>query len=262
LSADWLSDEYAGKSIVQRGAAGKLLRVLDLRGDESILDAGCGPGHITALLAGATTGKVVGTDISEAMIAEASSAFPAIEFRRVAAEDLDYAAEFDAVFCNSALQWFAEPDRALSAMSGALKPGGRLAVACPGTGHFSPFFEKVVAEVAGLPGIAPVFAGWRSPWFFLPDVESYASLFERYGLRTVHISIDREADRRSVDEAFGVYTVGASMGYANPAYYDCDVPAGYVDAFNRAVRDEMERVAVDGRVLMEFNRLYYVGEKT
>ena len=50
MSFDRVSDEYAEKSHIQKSAAEKLIGLLDLRGSESVLDVGCGPGHITAML--------------------------------------------------------------------------------------------------------------------------------------------------------------------------------------------------------------------
>jgi trans-aconitate methyltransferase len=261
MSFDRVSDEYAEKSLVQKNAAMKLMGLLDLRGSESVLDVGCGPGHITAMLSGRTTGRVLGTDVSEAMIEEARSTHPGIEFRCVAAEDLDFEEEFDAVFCNSALQWFADAERSLDAIRRALKSPGRLALACPATLHFSPFFERVIVGAAVRPEISSVFAHWRSPWFFLPDEAAYRELFERHGFSTVHLSIDHEVDEQTVDEAYGVYAIGAAMGFANPECYGCEVTGEYLERFDGAVRQEMERISGGGLVSVDFNRLYYVGEK-
>jgi len=109
MPGDWSSREYRRKSLVQQGAAEKLIRLLALRGTESVLDVGCGPGNVTSMLAGRTSGRVVGVDPSDSMIREARSRFADIEFRLIAAEDLDYNGDFDVVFCNSALQWFTDP---------------------------------------------------------------------------------------------------------------------------------------------------------
>ena len=261
MSFDGVSGEYADKAIIQQRAARKIIGLLDLGGSESVLDVGCGPGHITAMLSGATTGKVVGTDISEAMIGEARSSHPDVGFMCVAAEDLDFKGEFDAVLCNSALQWFADTGRALAAINTALKSPGRLALACPATKHFSPFFERVILGVARRPEITPVFSHWMNPWFFLPDVDAYREMFERHGFQTVHLSIDHEVHEHSADEAYGVYSSAAAVGYASPEYYDCDITGEYVEEFDRAVREEIEGLAVGGRVFVDFNRLYYIGAK-
>lgn len=261
MPGDWSSREYRRKSLVQQGAAEKLIRLLALRGTESVLDVGCGPGNVTSMLAGRTSGRVVGVDPSDAMIREARSRFADIEFRLIAAEDLDYNGDFDVVFCNSALQWFTDPAGSVDGMFRALRSAGRLALACPGSEHFAPFFERVVAEAASRARFAPTFARWSSPWFFLPDEAAYREVFEGHGLRTVHISIDHESGEYSVDEAYGVYATGAAMGYASPDAYEGGVSSEYIAAFNEAVREEMAELASEGRVVVDFNRLYYLGEK-
>jgi ubiquinone/menaquinone biosynthesis C-methylase UbiE len=258
---DGVSGEYGRKSLVQQQAARKLIGLLDLRAGESVLDVGCGPGHLTILLAEATGELVVGMDISGGMIEQARSSYPAIEFRRVAAEDLEYAEEFDVVFCSSTMQWFADAGRAVDGMFAALKPGGRLGLACPSTPDFAPWFNDIVAVVAERPEIAPTFAHWRKPWWHLPDMDSYREFFEEHGFTTRYIELEHEVNDFTVDEAFGIYSTGAAQGFIGRAYYDIDITDEYLDAFSAAVRAEMEARAVAGVVKVDFNRLYYTGSK-
>ncbi len=219
----------------------------------------CGPGHITRWLAEATGGRVVGTDISQGMVEEARALYPGIEFRRLAAEELDYDAEFDVVFCNSALQWFSDAVRAVRAMRSALTSGGRLGVACPATYEFAPFFGTVIMAAIRRPELARVFAHWRSPWFQLASVEEYRTFFEECGFKTGLVRLDHEVDSLTVDAAFDLYRTGAAQGFANKAFYEVEVDEEYVAAFNSAVREEMENAAAGGVVEVDFNRLYYVG---
>lgn len=65
----------------------------------------------------------------------------------------------------------------------------------------------------------------------------------------------------TVDEAYGIYRTGAAQGFAGKAYYEIEVGDDYIEAFNRAVREEMDKDASDGMVTVDFNRLYYVGLK-
>ena len=85
----------------------KLIAELDLRGDERILDLGCGDGVVTAQLAELVpSGEVVGIDSSQNMIAAAQAlASNRLSFRRLDINDLDYEAEFDLIFSNAALHW-------------------------------------------------------------------------------------------------------------------------------------------------------------
>ncbi len=187
---DRVSGEYKEKATLQRRAAGRLYDLLELHGGESILDVGCGPGHITSWLAGLTGGRVVGTDVSEGMINEARSLYPDMEFRCISAEDLDYSGEFDVVFCNSALQWFSDVPKAMRAMFKSLESPGKAGVCCPSTYEFAPWFGRMVMAAARRPEIGRVFQHWRSPWYQLPALPDYKARFEESGFESAFIRID------------------------------------------------------------------------
>ena len=74
----WNAAAYAANSTVQQSWARELIVKLKLRGDEHILDVGCGDGKISAELARAVPrGVVVGMDASAEMISFAQKTFPA-----------------------------------------------------------------------------------------------------------------------------------------------------------------------------------------
>ena len=73
----WNAADYAANSIVQQSWARELIAKLNLRGDERILDIGCGDGKVTAEMAKAVPrGFVAGTDASAEMIEFAQKSFP------------------------------------------------------------------------------------------------------------------------------------------------------------------------------------------
>jgi ubiquinone/menaquinone biosynthesis C-methylase UbiE len=259
---DKVSNQYADKSLVQKNAGVKLIERLQISNTDSILDVACGPGNITNELKNMTKGKVVGTDVSGGMIARARKSYPKIEFVEVSAEALNYKNEFDVVFCNSALQWFKEPQKALHAMAKSLKPGGKIGLACPGTNNWCPFFLKVIGKVGQLPEIKQVFKYWQNPWFHLDNQEGYKELFEKAGFKTLLLSVDYEIKNFSVDDAFGVYLSGASNGFIKKEYYAKEVSDDFFNTFNIAVKREFEKESKNGEVGLDFNRLYYIGVKT
>ena len=72
----WNAANYAANSAVQQSWARELIAKLKLRGDEHILDVGCGDGKVTAELARAVPrGQVVGMDASAEMISFARKTF-------------------------------------------------------------------------------------------------------------------------------------------------------------------------------------------
>ncbi|XP_015229455.1 PREDICTED: putative methyltransferase DDB_G0268948 [Cyprinodon variegatus] len=96
---------------------------------ELAVDVGCGPGQVTVLLA-PYFNKVVGTDVSQAMIdrALAKSNPPNTSYRQSPAEELPFTAgEVDLVTAMTAAHWFDRP-RFLQEADRVLRPGGCLAL--------------------------------------------------------------------------------------------------------------------------------------
>lgn len=107
----------------------------DLRPGLSVLDIGCGPGTITADLAGLVVpGEVVGLDASSEVVAqaEAFAASRGLTNLRFEVGDLfalSYGdATFDVVHAHQVLQHLVNPGAAMVELRRVLRPGGVLAV--------------------------------------------------------------------------------------------------------------------------------------
>ena len=89
-AAQWNAADYAANSAVQQSWARELIAKLNLRGDEHILDVGCGDGKISAELARVVPrGSVTGVDASPQMIAFAKKAFPVSKIPNLKFQILD-----------------------------------------------------------------------------------------------------------------------------------------------------------------------------
>lgn len=96
--------------------------------DKHVLDLGCGFGWHCRYARSAGAASVVGVDLSENMLARARAMTddPAIDYRRVAIEDLDFPAEsFDVVLSSLAFHYVADIAAAFAAVRRVLKTGGR-----------------------------------------------------------------------------------------------------------------------------------------
>ena len=95
---EWNAAEYAANSAVQQTWARELIAQLHLRGNEHVLDVGCGDGKVTAEIAHTVpSGSVVGIDASLPMIKFAQKTFPAeknpnLEFHVMDARKISFAA--------------------------------------------------------------------------------------------------------------------------------------------------------------------------
>ena len=111
IMQEWRAKEYHENSEVQQEAAMYLLKLLKIKGQESILDVGCGDGKITAFIAKELTqGIVCGTDSSSEMVEFAMNQFlPSkrknLDFLVQNAEEICHSIKFDIVFSSFVIQW-------------------------------------------------------------------------------------------------------------------------------------------------------------
>jgi trans-aconitate 2-methyltransferase len=132
---DWDADTYHRVSTPQVRWAETVLDRLELRGDETVLDAGCGSGRVTAMLVGRLPeGRVVAVDGSASMAEAARAALPADRADTMVCDlaELELDAPVDAVFSNAVFHWIPDHDRLFARLHAALKPGGQLVAQCGG----------------------------------------------------------------------------------------------------------------------------------
>lgn len=99
---------------------------------QRVLDAGCGVGWGSLLLAEAGAASVTGLDISEEALADAAPRAPQVRFVRSDLMRLPFADDaFDLVTCFEAIEHVQDPHRALDELRRVLAPHGRLTVSSP-----------------------------------------------------------------------------------------------------------------------------------
>lgn len=149
--------------------------ILDIEGNESILDVGTGTGvmipYYQERLRG---GSITALDFSPWMILRASLKYPPSDGLRYVMKDvcdLEPTGSYDLIVCYSCFPHFPDPQRALRAMSGALKQGGRLAIAHSSSKEFINHVHSCGGEEISRD--------------FLPDAGIMGELFAEQGIDTV-----------------------------------------------------------------------------
>ncbi|MGH9207325.1 MAG: class I SAM-dependent methyltransferase, partial [Acidimicrobiales bacterium] len=142
---DWDAVTYDRISGPQARWGSALLDRLTLAGDETVLDAGCGSGRVTAaLLERLPSGRVIALDASTSMLDEArlrlDTSGGRLTFVQADLLDLrpsslrgDY--PVDAVFSTATFHWITDHDRLFSNLASVLKTGGQLVAQCGAEGN-------------------------------------------------------------------------------------------------------------------------------
>ena len=154
----WDGATYDRVSTPQARWGAAVLDRLALRGDETVLDCGCGSGRVTEqLLSRLPHGRVIALDASASMLDQARRRLaPAGErVRFIEADLLELApatlgddAPVDAVFSSATFHWITDHQRLFANLAGVLRTGGQLSAQCGAHGNIDRLLA--VAHSVGL----------------------------------------------------------------------------------------------------------------
>ena len=184
MGAEWDAATYQRVSEPQLAWGREVVGRIALRGDERILDAGCGTGRVTRLLAERVPrGHVTGVDASEAMIEEARRQLAdlgdRVVLRRSDLLELEVDEPVDLIVSTATFHWIFDHERLFARLRAALRPGGRLVAQCGGAGNVAGAL-LVANAVAGETPFAEHLAGMPPRWTF-PDPAATIARLEGAG---------------------------------------------------------------------------------
>ncbi len=259
----WQAEEYRSNSSTQSIAATDLLQYIKLKGDEKVLDVGCGDGKITATIANyLQSGSVLGIDISPEMIVFAKKTFPKDRYSNLTfllqnAQQLNYFEQFDVIFSSFALQWLPDEDAFFKGAYNSLKPSGYLALTIPL--GISSALEQAITEKATSLEWSEYFQNFQ----MLPSKNNFTkdTEFEQFLYKNNFKPIRFE-------------TISQEVIFSNRAdfekyvlqwfYYSKRIPDNLKQVFFKQVIDrylEIEPILINGKILFKFSRLDIVANK-
>ena len=167
---NWNAAKYGRDASFVSQLGNPVLQLLAPQLGEKILDLGCGDGDLTLQIQNCGC-KVWGIDSSADMIAAASQ--KGLRTQVLDARDLNYVAEFDAVFTNAVLHWVSDIDLVVNNVHRALKPGGRFVGEFGGAGNIQSIVDALVETFQ-----EEDFGEFKNPWYF-PSVSELTTVLER-----------------------------------------------------------------------------------
>lgn len=180
-TAEWDAGEYHRLANPHIAWGHRVLASLPLRGDETVLDAGCGSGRLTAeLLHHLPDGRVIALDRSANMLQEARSHLlprfdGRVSFVRADLQDFRLEETVDAIFSTATFHWVLDHPRLFHNLFRVLRPGGWLAAQCGGGPNIAMVRQRADALTATAP-YSEYFTGWSGPWEFAGEQETVVRL--------------------------------------------------------------------------------------
>ena len=143
MPRDWDAETYDAIADPQFRWGSAVVDRLQLGGDETVLDAGCGSGRVTTLLAERLPrGHVVALDGSASMLETARRRLAPFGDRiRFVLGDLmlpiPIAEPVDAILSTATFHWVPDHDALFAHLAAVLQPAGRLVAQCGGAGNLA-----------------------------------------------------------------------------------------------------------------------------
>ncbi len=180
MSGDWDAGTYERVSGPQADWGRAVIARIPIRGDEDALDAGCGTGRVTRLLAERLPGgTVLAVDASAAMVEEAGRRLadlaPRVRVRQADLTALHLDEPVDLIVSTATFHWILDHDVLFGRLHAALRPGGRLVAQCGGAGNIARTL-RAAGEVAARPPYREALAGMPEGWLFADHPATAARL--------------------------------------------------------------------------------------
>ena len=250
----WDPDRYLAYADERGRPFVELLARVDAADPATVVDLGCGPGNLTALLVERWPGaRVVGLDSSAEMIEKARATTPAVDFRVADLRDWATGADqVDVLVSNATLQWVPGHLELLPDLVARVKAGGWLAFQVPG--NFEEPSHTIRAELAAQAPYAEhttgvAVPGSHDPAVYLHAICSLGCEVDAWETTYLHV-LEGE------DPVF-TWVSGTGARPTLQALPD-DLRGRFEEEFKRRLRAAYPDR--DGRVVLPFRRVFVVGQ--
>ena len=252
----WDPDQYELFTGPRTRPAVDLLRSFEADSPETVVDLGCGTGHLTAALAGRwPSAGIVGVDKSSSMLARAAKQGGEITWVEADIAEWHPPREVDVIFSNAALQWLDDHRRLFPRLAGFLSPRSVLAVQMPDNGGEPSHCvaielasgSKWGSRLRSVVRLSPLLSSGE----YTELLEDHFDEVEIWRTTYVHVLDGEHAVSEWVQGSFLKPFLDA---------LDEEDAAAFLAEYRTLIRPAYETLA-DGRTLFPFSRLFIVARR-
>jgi trans-aconitate 2-methyltransferase len=188
---NWDAETYHKVSNIQELWAIELLEKRKINENEIVMDAGCGTGRVTKIIANnVKRGKVYAVDLDENMITNAKmnlKDFSNTVFIKSDLSDVKLSEKIDLIFSNAVIHWILDHEKLFTNFWNLLKPGGELLIQCGGKGNLGTI-PNILEKVRKNNNFSHYFKNWKIPWNFASSTDTI-KILEKTGFKDVQASL-------------------------------------------------------------------------
>jgi ubiquinone/menaquinone biosynthesis C-methylase UbiE len=256
---DTICDGYGEGSLrFFENAAEKLPDLLNLKGNENVLDVASGTGLASTRLATRLPGgHVTGIDLSEGMLSKARSLATAagltnIEFRQMDMMQMDLPEDhYDVVNSSFGVFFVEDMQQLVKHIATRLKPGGRFITTHFAKGSMSPMQELIMQRLQNYDVEVP-----QASWNRLDNEVLNRELYESAGLANItHTRNQVGYYFKDANDWWDVVWWAGFRGFVN------QVPEARAEQFKQEHLEEVNALADEQGVFFNVDVIHTIGEK-
>ncbi len=256
---DAVAGGYDGKALrFFPESAKNMAALLDLRGDEHVLDVACGTGHASLALAPRLPkGLITAVDLSPGMLDQARKKAAALNIRNIDFAERDMqelgfpAGTFDAVICAFGIFFVMDMETQLAHIASMVKPGGRVMISSFQESYFQPLRDRLFDRISKY-GVQDPPQAWKR----IANETGCRQLFEHAGLR--HISVEKKNVGYYLESDDEWWDIVWNAGFRRLV---SRLSAEDQERFKREHLEEIDALRTDKGIWLDAGVLYTVGTK-
>ena len=259
MKYDWDATTYNRISDAQESWGHEIIEYRKWKGNEIVLDAGCGSGRTTKILSiKVPQGKVIAVDSDLSMIRLAKenlAKFSNIEFIKIDISQLELAEKVDVVFSNAVLHWILNHKKVFERFWQILNSDGQLLIQCGGHRNLVKTLS-ILNKVSRSKEFYNYLCNnkgddiWKQTWYFAKK-EDTERILQEIGFRNIQVFLeDKEPKFHNKEEYFLFIKTIVLIPYLK--YLPNDM---LKDKFAKSVIQEIETNAKELQWKLDFVRL-------